>query len=267
MKNADNGARLRLESREERLDIFMYVGMGCVLIGVIAEAIPDFLSSNPLFLIITRRIGESLVALGLLGEFIVDILQKKCRATLKEITDRSLNELRLQASEAERVAAEANLARVKIEQSLARREFTTEQSALLSKILSACAGQEFLITRGIDGWEPKLFSLSITNLLATSGWLPSSESPRPRKIYDMPGMYVLTTPDEDSNKAAKLLAKTLNDAGFLSFAVPPIPRHIFIQLDPRQQAFLTFDTWPNGLWDVDGKRVLIVVKDKPKFLE
>ena len=65
---------------------------------------------------VAHRVGGSIVALGLLDEFIVDIKARRCRALLKVISDTAFGEVLTRAARAEQAAAEANLARVRIEE-------------------------------------------------------------------------------------------------------------------------------------------------------
>jgi|SRR5580698_5655349 hypothetical protein len=126
-----DGGKHTLESRESRLDVWMYVGMLGVLIGVIVESVPDFFSTYPILLTNTHRIGGAIVAVGLLIEFVVDIKVRNVRAVLKKIADEEFSTVLARATNAEKSAADANLSRVKIEAELLRtigpRKLTSEQ--------------------------------------------------------------------------------------------------------------------------------------------
>jgi hypothetical protein len=173
MNSADNSEKSRLESLESSLDAWMYVGMLFVLIGVIGEALPDFLSSNPTFILVVRRIGESLVALGLLVEFIVDIRLRKTRSGLKVLADKELEHLRRQTAQAEQATAEANLGRVRIEEALFKPHvLMSDASKQFLEIINAYRGKKrvdvFVYDHHIGDVRVLADSINATFLVA--GW-------------------------------------------------------------------------------------------------
>jgi hypothetical protein len=159
--------------------------MVAVLAGVIIETVPDFLSSNEWLVTIAHRVGGSIIALGLLDEFIVDIKIRKCRARLKEIADIAFGEVLMRATRAEQAAAEANLASVKLQTTLHRRTlhryFDTEEEKELAKALSGFAGQTFTVVSAksgleldlLDDWtsEQGMFAGQLERILSAAGWI------------------------------------------------------------------------------------------------
>jgi hypothetical protein len=186
--NAVNGEKSTLEAWESALDMWMYGGMVAVLAGVIIEIVPDFLSSGSWLMSVAHRIGGSILALGLLDEFVVDIKVRKCRARLKEIANSEFGEILTRAVQAENAAAEANLARAKLEERVIRRSVSRnlngEEERSLIDLLRKHSGQKFTLRESgaklesndadklqATDFEQVFFAVQLRRILSGSGWI------------------------------------------------------------------------------------------------
>ncbi len=194
--NATNEEKSTLEARESALDMWMYGGMVAVLAGVIIEIVPDFVSSHSWLVSVSHRVGGSMLALGLLDEFVVDIKVRKCRARLKEIADIEFGEVLTRATQAEEAAAEANLARVRIEAKLASRKLNKAARAELVELLKPYAGKHVdIVLFDHHNMEVDLFGASIQEVFQAAGWTSRVLIPSGSRI---PGRAVTITFAKDA---------------------------------------------------------------------
>jgi hypothetical protein len=153
-----------LEHRLDSLDALMLWAIAGVAIGLILELVFGFLSFDIPHAM--RLIGSALVTIGVSAEFVIELRHRKWSTLLNSITDRLLEGLRKEtaaanerAAKAEQAAAEANLARVKLESQLLKsigpRTITKEQGERIASKLNAFLPDVSFVVLVIGATDPE----------------------------------------------------------------------------------------------------------------
>jgi hypothetical protein len=124
----------RLESHQDVLKWWLDGFTALVVLGLIIEYLPDLVKAfHP-----PHLVGGLLITVGVAGELVIGVLSSRTETKVREINDSTIANIRRDAALAEERAAEANriaeeerLARVRIEQRLGG--WTRQPKADLSK--------------------------------------------------------------------------------------------------------------------------------------
>ena len=142
-----------------------------VVLGLLIESGPELRQAVETQIWPAREVlGGAVITVGVFAEVALGIFIARSakRAELKASI--AIAEADERAAKAEQAAAEANLARVKIEEHLAWRTITDEQRASLVQQLSGFAGQQISISIWPETDEIATFRYFIAKVLNEAGW-------------------------------------------------------------------------------------------------
>jgi hypothetical protein len=198
-----------LVSAIEALDMWV-IGFGVIVaLGVTGEAVAGFLH---------WRWGNQLRV----------IQDEENRAQQKDIDTARLDAARAaeRAAEANRIAEEERLARVKIEERMAPRSLSPEQRSILVGQLKSLGRQNIAIVCSPDP-EPLGICSALMAALKDAGWTTSVASPIAVGASIISGMLVEAGPnaDDDALSAAGMLVSALNSAGLAVSGPAPFRAH------------------------------------------
>ena len=163
--NAANSYKAELERNIDALENWAHVGAAVVVIGVIVEYKTPLLTFLQTWSIavLAPAIGGILIAIGVGLEMLMGILASGREHKLRDINAKEVAELNLHA-EQERHA------RVKIEERIADRSVSDEQSARIVGSLKPFAEQLFTITVPFITRELLQFTGTLFKLFERAGW-------------------------------------------------------------------------------------------------
>ncbi|MGI9071884.1 MAG: hypothetical protein ACR2JB_11375 [Bryobacteraceae bacterium] len=154
------------------------------------------------------------ITLGVAGELFAGLLASQKEGELRTTNALIIGETTERAAKAEQAAAEANLARVKLERQISDRDVSVEESNAMVKFLQPFAGQTADIEIFPFTFEAMKFFLAISTTLDKAGWHakyialsnPSESQPK----LPVTGTSVQTTADEASLQAGKALSEAMS---------------------------------------------------------
>ena len=166
-----NNRKQALEKSVGRLGKWLHFFTGLVTLGLILEYAPDIIEAFRTRQIPSRLlIGGVLITVGVAGELFVGFFASRKDTALREENDSLVARANERAALAEQAAAEANLARVKIEERLADRILSDSQLASIVEKVKQFAGQEYDANTYWDSREPLNLAERISVALNEAGW-------------------------------------------------------------------------------------------------
>jgi hypothetical protein len=141
MNDDSNKEREKLDSLLERLQWGLEVAGGIVLIGLLVEYGPELADAVTNWRAPPRdAIGGLLIALGVAGEVVLGIFIARSAKRVQTLADSTIAKTLERAAAAEKTAAEANLARVRIEEKFRPRKLDRSTVEQIRTILAPHAG-------------------------------------------------------------------------------------------------------------------------------
>jgi hypothetical protein len=214
MMNALTPEKSNIERKEDLAGMWMIGGMLAVFAGVVIETVPEFLGTSGV-LLLAHRIGGGLVASGLAVEFVVQLIASKYNRVLREINASLIAETNGLAARAEQAAAEATLARAKLEHRYAARRITGPTNEALRELLPRYAGKRvdiFLFDTHVT--EVKMLGDMLHIIFLSCGWDSRLWVSRGDKMTDIGFTFGIASEaamtEEDPQPIARELAKILN---------------------------------------------------------
>ena len=151
--NDENAIRIALEAWSDSLSHWAEVFTATVVLGLVVEYLPD-ITYFLRFVLLTgfavavqkhseqlRQLGGFLVIVGVAGELWIEIRASRVETDLREETNEVIARAQERAAEALKAAAEANLARAKLEQRMKPRMILGPKSDKLKELLVPHAGK------------------------------------------------------------------------------------------------------------------------------
>jgi hypothetical protein len=222
-----------------------------VVIGLIVESGPELWQA-----VITRVwpartvVGGTVITVGVFAEVAVGIfIARRAKAAELEASV-AIADAAERAANAEQAAAEANLARVRLERWISRRDISDDERNAIAAKLSNFAGQRIVIAAFPVAHEPIVFASLISATLSQAGWkvdlLPPQSSTSPPDGVMCTGFSLMSTPDEKSLKAGFALALELGPLS--GGGIGPIPA-LQNPEDPRLQLVVHERDAPPKTWE------------------
>jgi hypothetical protein len=197
--NDENAIRKALEAWSDWLSTWEHVFTGAVVAGLIIEYLSEITSffSKPIATTLRahdpqlREWGGLFVILGVAGELMIGVRSSRVETDLREESNSVLAQANERAANAERQAAEANLARVKIEQRMKRRFLSNEDLKALLDIVAPYARRSVDIIV-FDHHEPETlnFARQLTRVFTSANWVVREWESR-KVAYRIPGSSML----------------------------------------------------------------------------
>ena len=220
--NSDQaGLHKLLEEWSDRLGNWEEFWTAVVVFGLVVEYLPLILGivkAVEKHARLLEQAGGLLVIVGVAGELLVSRRAASVETDLRDISNAMLASALERAAKAEQAAAEANLARVQLEQRMSPRNIDDSERRELIQLLSASAGQTVdIVVFDHHIQETKLFaSLGILSLFLAAKWRCRLWESR-AVTYRIPGASLLIVTgqghvDEFKDLAAKM-AGLLNKSG------------------------------------------------------
>jgi hypothetical protein len=161
-----------LEGAVDSLATWLEIFTALVVVGLIVEYGPE------IFIDIVEKkppssglVGGLLITIGVAGELLIGFRANRKEAELREVNDLIIAEANERAARAEQSAAEATLARVKIEEKLAPRKLTEAARADLVEALAPFEGRKVDVVI-YDVYEDEVHRLgvSLDETFKLAGW-------------------------------------------------------------------------------------------------
>ena len=215
MNGESTNDRKTLDDRIVRLQIGLEIAGAIVVFGLLVEYGPEFVDSFRNLRIPSRNaIGGLLITLGVAAEVLCGIFIARYAKQAQEFADLDIARALERAAVAEKEAAEANLARLKIEARFADRVLNDPQLASLIEKIKPFAGQEYDANTYWDSREPLALAERISVALNWAGWKlihVVGQTMLPEKTGVL--VYVHVEAQEETKKAAIVLVSALNAEG------------------------------------------------------
>jgi hypothetical protein len=138
--NDQAGGKKRLVDSYDRLSIWMKVFTGAVAVGLVMEYFPDVVRAAQTNTFPEPLVGALLITVGVAGELVILIWSSRYETKLREFNDSIIAETGERAAKAEKDAAEANLARVRVEEKFKRRKLNTDAVKVMTDELQPYKG-------------------------------------------------------------------------------------------------------------------------------
>ena len=254
-----------IERSIDSLEAIAHVFTAFVAVGLIIEYRDPFVNfiRTHEWRYITGSIGGVLVTVGVAGELLAgfrsttkDGMLREANSTLAYRSAELLMASNERIAELNLMAEKERLARAQIEQSISMRSFTPDQLSAFASDLSAFANDALCVYVGIgaEGHEPVTFARNIGKALSNAK-INTDNGGSPLKVPFIQGVYIIATPDDESQALAGAISDALSRAGhrndFFSTSVnTPYDYH---------------DFWPLWICQKKEPMVAIVVMEQPRF--
>lgn len=179
--NDQSAIRSALESWADRLSHWTVAYTAIVVLGLAIEYLPEITYFLKACVAETvrphseqlRQFGGLLVIVGVAGELLVAVRAARVETDLREESNSAVARAHERAATAEKIAAEANLARFKIESQLFKPHVLTEEATIaLREILNAYSGTKRVDVFMFDSHMTDVSALanSINAVFSSAGW-------------------------------------------------------------------------------------------------
>lgn len=209
-----------------------------------------------------RTLSFLLVAIGVVGEFLVDrisspIIKRRDEAQRAEIAklSRDTSEANARAAEANRIAEQERLARVQLEAKLAPRTLSAEQQTRIRSELTKLAGRYVTITFINDNFEAAAFASQIRDAFSQAKWVItrfSQMTPGGNGLPIVRGVLIMTEPPDKSVESGRAVLAVLRKEQILADMMP------FDRKGTPEQ----LSEWKNST-NPENARILVVVGSHP----
>jgi HAMP domain-containing protein len=179
MNGPSKSARDEIGKSIRRMERLSTVAGGTVVIGVLIEVWPDILGSFLAHRVPhLETIGAIIVAFGVAIEVLMASRIARKSESIQELADREIAEVYDRAKHAEKEAAEANLARAKIEQRMQPRTISAEGSEEIKELLGKHS-KKHLDVVVFDQYIPEtaFFAAQVFALFRSAEWHVSQYEP------------------------------------------------------------------------------------------
>jgi hypothetical protein len=196
-----------------------------------------------------EAVGGALVVIGVFAEVAIGLFIARSAKQAELRANEEIAESRDRVAKAEQATAEANLARVRLERWVARRDISDEERNAIAAKLSRFAGQRIIIGAFPVAHEPIVFAGLISSTLSQAGW--KVHLPPPQLSASSPdgvmcgGFSMMSTPDEKSLEAGFALVKEIGPLS--GGGVGPVPA-LANPEDPRLQLVVHERNAPPKTW-------------------
>jgi|GEM_PF-4136361 len=256
---SDDLARRRdnLEGSIDSLAVWMIVFTAAVVIGLLIEfcAILAFIRIHEWWVVLDAA-GEATVTVGVGGELWVEFRASRKEKKLRGINAEIERQDKLTIANLNLVVEQERHARVKIEKYVAGCDVSPEKELAICKGLSAFANSERLviITPGFDGFEARRFGSLLCATLKQAKLNAFTMAHEPLNPIREQGVYILATPDPETQELAVAIGRSLKGAGIEA------DWYTTSDNDPEELK----SNWPPAWYDPRRRRVLIVVMEQPR---
>ncbi len=209
-----------------------------------------------------RTLSFLLVAVGVVGEFLVDrmagpIIKRRDAAQRSEIAElsRQTADSNAPAAEANRIAEQERLARVQLEAKLAPRSLSTEQQARIRSELTKLAGRSVTVTFINDNFEAAAFASQIRDVFSQAKWVItqfSQMTPGGNGLPIVRGVLIMTEPPDTSVESGHAVLAALRKEEVMVDIMP------FDRKGTPEQT----SAWKNSKDPLD-TRILVIVGSHP----
>jgi hypothetical protein len=171
MMNALKNEIGELEKQADRLEHWLFGSILVVVVGLIAEYVPDLLGSTARIANAVRKIGEFLVIVGVVGELVIHSRASRYETRIRKLNDEIFTDSERRIAELNARAEQDRLARVQLERRYAARRISGPMYEALCKVLPRYSGKRvdiFLLDRHVT--EVDMLGRMLHIIFSNCGW-------------------------------------------------------------------------------------------------